>query len=153
MREKPKQITPTQIIVLGFLIPILVGSLLLMLPISNVRPIKYIDAMFTSVTATTTTGLTTVTLSEQFSLFGQIVIMILMQIGGLGFMVYVSVILMILGKKISLKERILISQSLNQRSLKGMVKFAKIVFIHTIVFELIGALIMSIEFIPAYRSR
>ncbi|MBQ9267579.1 MAG: Trk family potassium uptake protein [Clostridia bacterium] len=150
MSTKQKNITPTQIIILGFLIPIAIGTLLLMLPAANQRPISFMDAAFTSVTATTTTGLTTVTLSEQFSLFGQIIILLLMQIGGLGFMVYVSIILMALGKKISLKERILINQSLNQKSLKGMVKLTQKVFVHTLIFELVGALLMSIEFIPAY---
>ncbi len=147
---KKKYITPTQIIILGFFVTILLGSILLSLPIANQKPINYVDALFTSVSATCVTGLTTLSISEQFTTFGQAVILLLIQIGGLGFMVFVALLLIILGKKISLKERILISQSLNQNTLKGMVRLTKIIFKYTLTFEVVGALLLAFVFVPIY---
>lgn len=150
MKEKNRKITPTQVIILGFFVTILIGALLLKLPISNTKQISTLDAIFTSITSTCVTGLTTVTLSEQFTTFGQVIIMLLVQIGGLGFMVFISLLLIIFGKKITLKERILISQSLNQNSLKGMAKLTKTIFKYTLTFEIIGALLLATFFVPIY---
>lgn len=147
---KKRYITPTQIIILGFLVTILLGSLLLSLPIANQKPISYTDSLFTAVSATCVTGLTTLSIAEQFTTFGQVIILLLIQIGGLGFMVFVALLLIILGKKISLKERILISQSLNQNTLKGMVRLTKIIFKYTLTFELVGALLLAFVFVPMY---
>ena len=150
MKSKFKNITPTQIIILGFLVTIAIGTVILMLPISNNKPIRIVEALFTVVSSTCVTGLTTVPISEQFTTFGKTIIMLLIEIGGLGFMVFVSLILMIFGKKISLKERILISQSLNQNSLKGMVKLTRTIFKYTLIFEIIGALLLATTFVPMY---
>lgn len=106
MKSKFKNITPTQIIAFGFLTTIIIGTIILMLPISNTGPIEVVDALFTAVSSTCVTGLTTLPISEQFTTFGKVIIMLLIEIGGLGFMVFVSLILMVFGKKISLKERI-----------------------------------------------
>lgn len=81
--KKKIRLTPTQTLVIGILLIILIGAILLKLPISNNKPIKFIDSLFVSTTSVCVTGLTTVTISEQFTLFGQVVIMCLIQIGGL----------------------------------------------------------------------
>lgn len=153
MKSKFKNITPTQIIAFGFLVTIIIGTIILMLPISNTGPIEVVDALFTAVSSTCVTGLTTLPISEQFTTFGKVIIMLLIEIGGLGFMVFVSLILMVFGKKISLKERILISQSLNQNSLKGMVRLTKTIFKYTLIFEIIGALLLATTFVPIYGWR
>ena len=81
--KKKFKLTPTQTLVIGILFIILIGAIILKLPISNNKPIKFIDSLFVSTTSVCVTGLTTVTISEQFTLFGQVVIMCLIQIGGL----------------------------------------------------------------------
>ena len=81
--KKKTRLTPTQTLVIGILFIILIGAILLKLPISNNKPIKFIDSLFVSTTSVCVTGLTTVVIAEQFSVFGQVVIMCLIQIGGL----------------------------------------------------------------------
>ena len=81
--KKRLRVKPAQTLVLGILIIILIGSILLKLPISNNKPIEYIDALFVSTTSVCVTGLTPVVIAEQFTVFGQVVIMFLIQIGGL----------------------------------------------------------------------
>ena len=81
--NKQYKLKQTQILLIGIILIILIGAILLKLPISNNKPIKFIDALFVSTTSVCVTGLTTVVIAEQFSLVGQVVIMILIQIGGL----------------------------------------------------------------------
>lgn len=145
-----KRLSPTRVTLIGFLILIIIGGFLLTLPISNNRPISIEDAYFTATSATCVVGLSTVNIVSQFSIFGQVIIMLLVQIGGLGFMVFITLFLLILGKKVTLFDRILISQSLSKNSLKGVVKLTAKIIRYTFVFELIGAIIISIRFIPTY---
>jgi trk system potassium uptake protein TrkH len=81
--KKKTRLTPTQTLVIGIIFVILIGAVLLKLPISNNKPIKFIDSLFVSTTSVCVTGLTTVVIAEQFTVFGQVVIMCLIQIGGL----------------------------------------------------------------------
>lgn len=81
--NKKRRITPTQSLVIGIILIILIGAIILKLPISNNKPIKFIDSLFVSTSSVCVTGLTTVVIAEQFSIFGQVVIMCLIQIGGL----------------------------------------------------------------------
>ena len=97
-----------------FLVAILIGTILLYLPISTVEPISWIDALFTATSATTVTGLVVVSTGNDFTMFGQSVIMVLMQVGGLGLMTFAILIVLLLGRKIGLRGRILIQQSFNQ---------------------------------------
>ena len=153
--NKKVKLGATQYIALGFLVVILMGTVLLKLPISHVGKLNIFDALFVSTSATCVTGLSTVSLVDNFTLFGQFVILCLIQIGGLGFMLIIALVLMTLGKKISLKNRILIGQSVNSNNLEGLVRLTRKVLKYTFTFEIIGALIIATEFVPLYgwRSR
>lgn len=150
--KKKNRITATQNLVLGVLIVILIGAILLKLPISNQdgKSIKLIDSLFVSTSCVCVTGLTPIVPSEQFSSFGQIIIMVLIEIGGLGFMSFIALILMLMGKKINLSDRMVIKESLNQNNLSGLIKLIKRIFIYTITFQTVGTLLLSIRFIPRY---
>jgi len=150
-----KSINPTQMIVLGFLIVIIIGSILLSLPISSVNEgsVLYVDALFTATSAVAVTGLVVVDTGTYWSFFGQAVILALIQIGGLGFMTMVTMFAMLIGKKISLKERLLIQTSLNQNELSGVVRLTKYIIIGTFVIETVGALLLSIRYIPELGVR
>ena len=110
--KRRNPLTATQILVLSMFIVILIGAILLKLPISNKdgKNIKFIDSLFTSTSAVCVTGLTTVVPAEQFSFFGQVVLMLLIQIGGLGLMSFIALILMLMGKKINLLKKYLYIQ-------------------------------------------
>lgn len=149
--KKMINVGPTQLIALGFLITILVGSILLKLPISHVGELSYFDSLFVATSATCITGFSTVTLVDTFTIFGQIVIMCLVQIGGLGFMLVIALILMLLSKKITLRDRILIGQTMNNNSLNGLIRLTRKILKYTFTFEIIGALFIAIDFIPEYR--
>lgn len=143
---------PPHIIVFSFFIVILIGTFLLNLPISsqNGESIGFIDAMFTATSAVCVTGLVVVNTYYHWSLFGKIVILLLIQIGGLGFMSLFTIVLVFLGKKITLKGRILIQESFNLSTFKGMVMFLKKIIKVTFVIEGLGAIILSLRFIPEY---
>lgn len=137
----------SRIIVLGFLALIGVTALLLSLPVaSNGEPTAWVDALFTAVSAVCVTGLVVVDTGRHWSLFGQIVIIIACQIGALGFMTFITLIFIFIGKKITLKERMLIQQTLNQGDLKGMVRLVKSVLIGTFLMEGVAALVLSAHF-------
>lgn len=141
-----------RIIAAGFLTVILVGSLLLCLPCSlkDGVDISYIDALYTSTSAVCVTGLVVVDAGDTFSVFGQIVLGLLIQIGGLGVTAVGTGIIIAMGKKVDLKGRNLIRESLNVDSGKGLVGFIKDIFITTIVFELLGAVSSFFVFVQDY---
>ncbi|MEC3757670.1 TrkH family potassium uptake protein [Bacillus halotolerans] len=142
--------SPPQVLAIGFFLTIIIGSLLLKLPISTAKPLSWIDALFTAASATTVTGLAVVDTGTEFTVFGQTVIMGLIQVGGLGFMTFAVLIVMILGKKIGLKERMLIREALNQPTIGGVIGLVKVLFLFSISIELIAALILSIRLVPQY---
>ncbi|MDF1615942.1 TrkH family potassium uptake protein [Petrocella sp. FN5] len=146
---------PTQVLVLGFLVVIIVGAILLSLPISSNsgKSTGFIDALFTSTSAVCVTGLVVVNTSLHWSAFGKVVILMLIQVGGLGFMTIASTIFMILGRKISLRDRMMIQESLNQNTLSGMVRLTKNIIIGTLIIEAIGALFLSLKFVPEYGAK
>lgn len=148
--KRKTRLSPTQTLVLGIIAIILIGAILLKLPISNNKPINFIDSLFVSTTSVCVTGLTTVVIAEQFTVFGQIVIMCLIQIGGLGLMAFLVLLLTIMGRKINLSERILLKESLNLNNFSHIILLLRRIFKYTIIFELIGALFMSTQFIPQY---
>ncbi len=138
-----------QIIVMGFIFLIFIGTLLLMLPISNnygqwTNPI---DAMFTATSAMCVTGLVVVNTSVYWSVFGKIIILMLIQMGGIGFVAVLTVMYLILGKKITLRERKVIQSSFNQSNLDGMVKFTWLVVRGTFFIEGIGAILLMLYFL------
>ncbi|AEE96917.1 TrkH family potassium uptake protein [Mahella australiensis] len=144
--------TPTQILVMGFAAIILTGTLLLMLPISSAagQNTDFITSLFTATSAVCVTGLVVVDTGTYWSLFGQIVIMLLIQAGGLGFMTMATLASMLLGRRIGLKERLVIQEALNEFSLQGLVKLTQRILITTALFELSGMALLSTRFIPIY---
>ncbi|WP_052220993.1 TrkH family potassium uptake protein [Clostridium homopropionicum] len=151
-KKSSKNLSPVQILALGFGIVILIGALLLMLPIASkdgtVTP--FIDAFFTSTSAVCVTGLVTLNTAEHWTYFGTTVIIFLIQIGGLGFMSFATLFALILGKRITLKERLIMQEAMNTFSLQGLVKLAKYILIFTFAIEGAGALFLSTQFIPDY---
>lgn len=154
MRKNRKglKLLPTQILVLGFAGIILIGALLLMLPIASVdgESMGLLNALFESTSAVCVTGLVVVDTGTQLTLFGQIVIISLIQIGGLGFMTTATLLFLLLGKRITLKERLVMQEALNQFTLEGVVRLTKNIIYVTILIEGIGALLLSLRFIPTF---
>lgn len=143
---------PTQILVVGFLAVIAVATFLLMLPISSQSRefTPFIDALFTATSAVCVTGLSVVNTLEHWSLFGKIVIICAIQIGGLGFMSLVSMVFIILGKRISFKNRLIMQEALNFNTTAGVVRFSKMIVKGTLVVEGIGAILLSFVFVPEH---
>lgn len=150
--EIRRKIPPLAYIFLSFAAVILIGSVLLVLPIATKtrESLPYIDALFTSISAVCVTGLSTINCGATLSLFGKIVLGVLIQIGGLGFVTIFSfLVLMILGK-LSFSSFTLIKESLNQTSFKNLAKLLRFIIIFTFSSELIGALICLISFSKYY---
>lgn len=142
----------SHIIMLSFLAAILIGSILLSLPISSAdgKSIAYIDALFTATTATCVTGLVTVPTVSTFSVFGQVVILLLIQIGGLGVITVLSGIMIALNKRVSLSQRVLLQDAFNLNNLSGLIKFVKKVIFGTFIIEGLGALLYMPVFIKDF---
>src|SRR4030043_1599616 len=146
-----KRLSPPQTLVLGFLSFILIGTVLLMLPFSSTKGCSLIDAFFTSTSAVCVTGLIVKDIPNDFTLFGHIVIMILIQIGGLGYMTSATIFALIIGKRIGITERLIIKEGLNVETIEGIVRFTKGVLLFTCIFELIGTLILTLRFMQDFR--
>lgn len=144
-----KRRTNVEILALGFAIVILVGTFLLLLPISS-NHTDFLDALFTATSATCVTGLVVYDIATHWTLFGQIVILILIQIGGLGFITIGVFLATYLKKKISLRQRGLIEESVSSLKLAGGVKLVKHIIKGTFLFEGIGAVILSLVFIEDF---
>lgn len=144
------RLNPPQILALGFFCLIVVGGLLLKLPFATKVHISWVDAFFTATSAATVTGLGVVDTASTFTMFGEIVIMFLIQTGGLGLMTIAILIVWVLGKKIGLRHRLLIGEAFNQTNIGGLVKLVKRVFIFSICIELIGVIFLSFRFIPEF---
>ncbi|UCZ53451.1 TrkH family potassium uptake protein [Bacillus shivajii] len=142
--------SPPQLLAIGFGVVIIFGTFMLMLPLSTTESISWIDALFTAASATTVTGLVVLDTGSNFTTFGQVILMILIKVGGLGLMTFAVITIIVLGKRIGLKERILIQQALNQHSIGGVVRLVKILFIFSIVMELIATILLSIRWVPEY---
>lgn len=149
------KLSTTQTIMLSFFLAILVGSGLLALPISAAsgKAVPYVDALFTATTSICVTGLVTVPTVSTWSVFGQIVILFLIQIGGLGIITIISGVMVSLHRKIGLGDRILIQDAFNLNTLSGLVKFIKKVLIGTFVVEGAGALLYMTVFVPEYGAK
>lgn len=151
-KKKGIELRTTQIIALGFIILIVVGAFLLSLPIASAdgTATPPIDALFTATTSSCVTGLVTVVTGEHWSLFGQAVILIMIQMGGLGVVSFTTVLLMFAGKKIQLKQRLLIQEAYGYDTLTGLVRMVRKMLQGTLVVEGIGALLYAIIYIPKY---
>ena len=155
MRNRKLSLSTTQIIMLSFLVVILAGSLLLALPVSSAggEAVPYLDALFTATTATCVTGLVTLPTVSTWSVFGQAVILVLIQVGGLGVVTIMSALMILLHRRMGIGDRLLLQDAFNLNSLSGIVRFVKRVLWGTFLVEGIGALLYMIVFVPEFGPR
>ncbi len=141
----------TKEIVLSFFLLIVLGSILLSLPIANkVDPQPYINNLFVATSCVCVTGLTPFTIVDQYNLFGQIVMMILIQFGGLGLITFLYLTFFIFRRKVSLNSKIVFKEALNQDDLSKLPRLLKTIFYYTGIFELVGMVLLAIVFVPEY---
>lgn len=154
-KEVRTHLSTTQTIMLSFLLAILAGSILLALPGSSAsgQAVPYIDALFTAASSICVTGLVTVPTFSTWSLFGQIIILFLIQIGGLGVVTIMSGLMIHLHRRIGIKDRMLIQDAFNLNTLSGMVKFINKVLLGTFIVEGVGALLYMTVFIPEFGAK
>ncbi len=154
-RKKKISLSTTQIILLSFLVTILLGSLLLALPFSSAdgEAVPYLDALFTATTSTCVTGLVTLPTVSTWSVFGQIVILLLIQVGGLGIITIMSGLMLLLNRKMGIGDRLLIQDAFNLNTMSGLTSFVKNVLYGTLIIEGVGALLYMIVFIPEFGAR
>ena len=155
MKNQRIRISTTHIILLSFLIAILSGAILLSLPISsaNGKFTPFIDALFTATTSTCVTGLVVTPTVSAWSVFGQVVILLLIQIGGLGVITIMSGLMILLHKKMGIGDRLLLQDAFNLNSLSGLIRFVKKVVFGTFIIEGIGALLYMTVFIPRFGAQ
>ncbi len=142
---KRTTVNPARVLAFGYILMTIIGTLLLLLPISS-KGCSVVDAFFTATSATCVTGLIVKVTPHDFTLFGQIVILGLIQIGGLGYMTLSSAFFFLLGKRMSLRQRILMKESINFLNYRNLGQFALNIFKVTIILELTGALILFLWF-------
>jgi trk system potassium uptake protein TrkH len=147
-----KKMTSTQVIIYGFALLILTGALLLTLPIASIsgQRTSFLQALFTATSATCVTGLIVQDTATYWTFFGQLVIIILIQIGGLGIVMLANAIFILSGRKIGLMQRSTLADSISAPHLGGIIKLAKFIFRTTFIIEGLGALAMSFVFIPQF---
>ncbi len=148
-------LTTTQIVLLSFLLAILVGSGLLALPISAAdgQAVPYIDALFTATTATCVTGLVTLTTATAWSGFGQAVILVLIQVGGLGVITVMAWLMLLMHRKLGLRDYLLLQDAFNLGTLSGLAAFVKKVVVGTFLVEGVGAALYMTVFVPQFGAR
>lgn len=152
MRQKKKNIrwNTMRILTVGFFGVILAGAFLLWLPICNQEPIAFMDALFTSTSAVCVTGLVTIVPAAQFTIVGKVVLLILIQIGGLGVIGCATAFFLLLKKRITLRERVVMQESYSMDRLGGVVGMVRKVILGTFVVEGVGALLYAFQFVPEY---
>lgn len=150
-----KKLSTTHIILLSFLAAIVIGSGLLALPVASAsgKAVPYIDALFTATTSTCVTGLVTLPTVSTWSGFGQIVILLLIQVGGLGIVTIFAGIMVMLHRRMGLGERLLLQDAFNLNSLSGLIRFVKRVLVGTFAVEGAGALLCMPVFVPQFGWR
>ncbi len=147
-----KRLSPGRIIVLGFFSVIVIGTILLKLPISirDGITVSWVDALFTSTSAVCVTGLIAIDTADTFTVFGRAVVALLIQIGGLGVTSVGVGFILLMRKKVGIKERVLIKESMNLDTMKGLVKLVKSVLLVTLSFEVIGVILSYLVFSKDY---
>lgn len=153
MREhKARELSTTQAITLGFLTAILIGTFLLMLPAASASGTwtNPVDALFTATASVCVVGLTVVETCSHWSIFGQMIILLLIQVGGLGIVALTTAFMLLLGKKVTLKDRLLLEDAFNLNTLSGLVRFTKKILKGTLVVEAVGTVCFCLVFIPRF---
>ncbi|MER2033222.1 potassium transporter TrkG, partial [Exiguobacterium indicum] len=144
---------PARFIATGFTLTILLGGFLLWLPISQNegQAVSFIDSLFVATSAATVTGLSTINIAESYDLLGQIILMLLIQIGGLGFMTIALVLLSVTGRKIGIRQRIIIQEMFNLDSPGGTIRLVRNIILTTVVVEMIGMLLIALDLFIQYK--
>ncbi len=147
-----QRIRPERMMVLGFFLLIAVGGLLLATPLATVsrRSIGLLNGFFTATSAVCVTGLVVVDTGTVFSIFGKTLIICLIQVGGLGFMVFATLVMVALGKRISLRNRVLMQEAMNSSKLSGLVRLTLYFTVLALLIELAGACVLATRFIPRF---
>lgn len=147
-----KNLNPVQILSIGFATLILFGGILLSLPISSASGefTPLLDSIFTATSAICVTGLVTLDTGTHWNYFGKTIIMILIELGGLGFMSISTLIALVIGKRITLKERLVIQEAYNSQNLQGIIRLVKYLLLFTIGTQVTAALVLMTQFIPMY---
>lgn len=150
--KRKKPLNPGEKLVFGFGGMILIGAVILCLPVasSNGESVGFLSALFSSTSAVCVTGLSVLEIGRDFSIFGQLVMLILIQLGGIGFMTATSMLYMLLGRRITLKDRVVIKDSLNEDHLQGVVRMTRNVLIVTAITEAVGIFLLATRFVPEY---
>lgn len=150
VNKKMLRLAPTQIIAITFALIILLGTILLMLPVSsqNGQPAGFCPALFTATSATCVTGLVLYDTGAQWSGFGQTVILCMIEIGGLGFMSMASIVIFMLRRKIGLRQRMVMAQALSVNEMESVVRLQKWVLLGSLIIQLTGAVILFLRFLP-----
>ena len=141
-----KQWSPSQVLVVSLAALIGAGTLLLWLPVSAARgQISLLDAFFTSSSAVCVTGLIVIDTPVDLSPFGQVILMLLIQLGGLGYMSVTTIVAVALGRQLTVQERLTLQEALNVQSMEGLIRFTLSIFKMTLAFELAGALVLALR--------
>lgn len=154
LQSKSKELSTIQLIVIFYLTALVISTLLLKIPIAHRENVSlsFIEALFTSASAISVTGLSVISIKDTFSNFGIFLLSIILQLGGLGVMSLSTFLWIMLGKKVGLKERQLIMIDQNQSNLAGLVQLAKRILIIFISFEFVGGVILGIRFLNYFNS-
>lgn len=150
MKKISIHLSPPQLLLVIFIFFIFLGAVLLKLPFAATEQVSWLDALFTATSAMTVTGLIVMDTGTAFTTFGEVVIMGLIQVGGLGIMSFAMLIYLMLGKKIGFKERLIIQQALNQTSVGGVIRLVKHLFIFSFIVEGFAMILLAAEWIPEY---
>jgi trk system potassium uptake protein TrkH len=144
--------TVSRTIALGFLAVITAGALLLMMPFSTIDGTwsDPITALFTSTSAVCVTGLSVVDIGKYYSFWGQLCLVLLVEIGGLGYMTATTILLLLLGRRFGLKDKIALQQSLDKSGLAGVVQLVQSILATTVLFQLTGVFLLMSVFVPQY---
>lgn len=144
---------PARFIATGFTLTILLGGFLLWLPISQQegQDISFIDCLFVATSAGTVTGLSTINIAEAFNLFGQLIMMLLIQVGGLGFMTIALVLLSVTGRKIGIRQRIIIQEMFNLDSPGGTIRLVRNIIVTTVLVEIVGMFLIALDLFIQYK--
>lgn len=148
------ELNPAQVIVSGFLLIILLGTILLSLPLASEsgQPTPFLTALFTATSATCVTGLVVVDTADYFSSFGELVILTMVQLGGLGYMTVAILMAMVIGRRIGLRERLVLLEAHNLYTIGGVVRFTRTVVLITLAIEGAGALLLALRWIPEFGA-
>lgn len=152
MKKIFSKLTPPQVLTFGFLAIIFVGAFILRMPVSQQTGVhvNFLDVLFTAVSATAITGLTVVNTAATWSTFGQVVLLVMIEIGALGFMTFAVLLFAITGQRLDLKARLMAQQALNLRNLADVKSVLSYVFSLSAIIQIVGAVLMLPDFIPRF---